>query len=150
MTTSVWGPTTWIFFHTLAEKIKENGFSIIGPNLILIIIQICNNLPCPDCAGHAKTFWSKVNVANIKTKSDLINLLFVFHNMVNQRKGIRPFKHCDLSYYKTKNLVDTYNKFAANFNTRGNMNLLTESFHRTIMMAKLRGWLMKNINFFNP
>lgn len=149
MSPSYWGPSTWIFMHTLAAKIKETSFPVIGPNLILILIQICNNLPCPECSQHAKQFWSKVKTANIKSKSDLINLLFVFHNMVNKRKQLRPFKYENLQYYETRNIIETYNTFARNFNTRGNMNLINESFHRNMMLSSLRTWIMSNLSHFN-
>ena len=66
MSPSSWGPNTGIFMHTLAAKVKETSFPIIGPNLILILIQICNNLPCPECAQHARQFWNKV-----KTNTEL-------------------------------------------------------------------------------
>jgi hypothetical protein len=138
-----------MFIHTLASKIKETSFPLIGPNLILVLIQICNNLPCPECSQHAKHFWSKVKTANIKNKSDLINLLFVFHNMVNQRKQLRQFKYENLNYYESKNVIDTYNSFSKNFNTHGNMNLINESFHRNMMLSSLRNWLMSNVNHFN-
>ncbi len=149
MSPSYWGPSTWIFMHTLATKIKETSFALIGPNLILRLIQICNNLPCPECAQHSKQFWSKVKTSNIKTKQDLINVLFVFHNMVNQRKQLGPFKHENLKYYETRNIIETYNTFSRNFNTRGNMNLISESFHRNMMNASLRTWLMANLNHFD-
>ena len=126
MSPSYWGPSTWVFMHTLAAKIKETSFPVIGPNLILVLIQICNNLPCPECAQHAKEFWSRVKTSNIKTKDDLINLLFVFHNTVNKRKQLPLFKYENIQYYKTKNIVNTYNTFSRNFNTRGNMNLINE------------------------
>jgi len=135
--------------HTLASKIKETSFPVIGPSLILVLIQICNNLPCPECAQHAKQFWSKVKTANIKTKDDLINLLFVFHNMVNKRKQLQPFKYENLQYYKTRNVVQTYNIFSRNFNTRGNMNLINESFRRNMMLSSLRSWLMSNVIHFD-
>ena len=89
MSPSQWGPPTWLFMHTIAEKIKEDSYPIIGKQMIYNLIQICNLLPCPDCSEHAKTFWTNVKVGNIQTKSDLINLLFVFHNCVNKRKQIR-------------------------------------------------------------
>ena len=148
MSPSNWGPPTWIFMHTLAEKIKETSFPVIGPHLILILMKICNNLPCPECAVHAKQFWSKVNTANIKNKTDLINLLFVFHNMVNKRKRMPAFKYASLQYYQSKNVIDTYNVFSRNFNTHGNMNLINESFHRNMMLASLRSWLMQNLQHF--
>jgi len=149
MSPSTWGPPTWLFIHTLAEKIKDTSFPVIGPQLILILIQICNNLPCPECALHAKHFWAKVKTANIRNKIDLINLLFVFHNMVNKRKQIPPFKYEGLQYYKSKNVIDTYNLFSRNFNTKGNMNLINESFHRNMMLASLRSWLMQNLTHFS-
>lgn len=144
-----WGPSTWIFMHTLAAKLKETSFNIIGPHLIRVFIQICNNLPCPECSQHAKIFWSKVNTNNIKNKSDLINILFVFHNIVNKKKNYKPFNHENLKYYETKNVIDTYNIFNKNFNTRGNMTLINESFHRNMMLASLKTWMMSNINHFN-
>jgi hypothetical protein len=149
MSPSYWGPSTWVFMHTVAAKIKEDSFPVIGPNLILVLIQISNNLPCPDCAKHAKEFWSKVKVTNIKSKTDLINLLFVFHNMVNKRRNVKGFKYENLKYYETKNVIETYNIFSRNFNTRGNMNLINESFHRNMMIASLKKWVMTNINHFD-
>jgi len=149
MSPSYWGPSTWIFMHTLSAKIKETSFPVIGKSLIIILIQICNNLPCPECSQHARQFWSKVKTSNITTKSDIINLLFVFHNMVNKRKKQLPFKHENLRYYETRNIIETYNRFSQNFNTHGNMNLINESFHRNIMLANLRKWLMTNLVHFN-
>jgi hypothetical protein len=149
MSPSSWGPPTWIFMHTLAAKIKEESFPIIFPNVILILMQISRNLPCPECAEHAKQFWANVKTANIKTKTDLINVLYVFHNMVNKRKKTNIFKYENLQYYETKNVIETYNSFSRNFNTRGNMNLINESFHRNMMLASLRNWLMSNIQHFH-
>jgi len=135
--------------HTLADKIKETSFNIIGPKLILILIQICNNLPCPECSQHAKQFWAKVKTANIQSKYDLINILFVFHNIINKRKQLSLFKYENLQYYKTRNIIETYNTFARNFNTRGNMNLINESFHRNMMLSSLRIWIMANLVHFD-
>jgi Erv1 / Alr family len=149
MSPSTWGPPTWIFMHTMAEKIKEESFPIIGQHLILLFIQISYHLPCPECSQHSKEFWSKVKPGNIKNKTDLINLLFVFHNIVNKRKRQLPFKYVDLQYYKTRNVIETFNKFAQNFNTKGNMNLINESFHRKLMMTSLRTWVMTHLVHFN-
>lgn len=149
MSPSSWGPPTWMFMHTLASKIKDSSFITIGPQLILLLNQICNNLPCPECALHAKQFWSKVKTANIQNKTDLINLLYVFHNMVNQRRKIRPFRYENLAIYEKRNLIETYNNFSRNFNTKGNMNLINESFHRNMFLSSLRSWLMTNLIHFN-
>jgi len=149
MSPSQWGPPTWIFIHTLAAKIKEEQFPAIGQQVISHIIQICMFLPCPECSVHAKQFWSNVNTKNIQTKQDLVNLLFVFHNSVNKRRNVKPFKYVDLQYYNTLNLIETFNNFARNFNTNGNMKLLTESFHRNRLLQILRSWLMGNLSNFH-
>ena len=149
MSPSYWGPSTWFFMHTLAAKIKESSFPLVGPNLIMFLIQISNNLPCPECSEHAKQFWSKVKTSNINNKTDLINLLFVFHNMVNKRKQLKAFKYENLKYYESRNLIETYNTFSKNFNTRGNMNLINESFRRNMMLTSLRKWIMANIIHFD-
>ncbi len=148
MSPNYWGPSTWVFMHTLASKIKETSFPLIGPNLIMILVKICNNLPCPECAQHAKMFWANVKTANIKTKTDLINLIFVFHNMVNKRKQLPMFKYDNIGYYNSKNVINTYNNFARNFNTKGNLNLINESFHRNMMLSSLRTWMLTNITHF--
>jgi hypothetical protein len=149
MSPSDWGPPTWIFLHTLAEKVKETSFPLISQQLIKIIIQICNNLPCPECTTHAKVFWSNVNVATIQTKQDLINLLFIFHNNVNRRKRMPLFKHEHLVNYGKLKLIQQYNNFTKKFNTNGNMNFINEAFHRKLMMISLKRWLMTNISHFN-
>lgn len=149
MSPSQWGPPTWIFLHTLVAKIKDEQFPVIGQQVIANIIQICLFLPCPECSVHAKQFWSNVVTKNINNKQDLINLLFVFHNAVNKRRNVRPFRYIDLQYYNTLKLIDTFNDFARNYNTNGNMKLLTESFHRSRLLQSLRGWLMGNLpNFY--
>lgn len=149
MSPNIWGPPTWNFIHTLAEKINDESFNRIGPSVINIIIKICANLPCPECSQHAKEFWAKVKINNIKNKNDLINLLYVFHNTVNKRKQLPPFKYQDLQYYKSKQIIETYNQFSKIFNTKGNMKLLNESFHRNVMMTSLRTWIMTNLGYFN-
>ena len=149
MSPNQWGPPTWVFFHTLAAKIKDGHFEVIGPQVIHNIIAICGLLPCPECSVHAKHFWSKVNINKVSTKEDLINLLYVFHNTVNKRKQNRPFKYVDLQYYKTLNLIETFNNFTKNFHTKGNMNLLNESFHRGRLLTSLKQWLMSNIGHFD-
>jgi hypothetical protein len=148
MSPSQWGIPTWIFMHTLAAKIKEEQFPVIGPQVISHLIQICMFLPCPECSDHAKQFWANVNTKNIKTKQDLINLLFVFHNSVNKRRNVRPFRYVDLQYYDTLKIIETFNNFVRNFNTNGNMKLINESFHRGRLLQILRAWLMSNLSNF--
>jgi len=102
MSPNKWGPPTWTLLHTLAEKITETGYQRIGMQLFGQIYRICNSLPCPDCADHATRFLAKVNVSALKTKTDLKNILYVFHNVVNVRKRNRLFIQTHWKYIKEK------------------------------------------------
>ena len=148
MSTNVWGPPTWILFHTLIAKLTDDGFNTIGLQLFNYIKRICNNLPCPDCAQHATQFLSRVNMTTIKTKEDLRNTMYIFHNMVNKRKN-KPMYHVnDLEKYKSNNTVERYNNFIAHFKTKGNMKLLADSFQRKLLINDFKKWMMLNIRFF--
>ena len=146
--TSRWGPPTWNFFHTLAEKINEEKFPIIFPQVVLILRQICKNLPCPDCANHATHFLEKVNFANIKTKSDFKNIMYIFHNMVNRRKRRPSYDIKNLEVYSKNNIISAYNNFIAVYHTNGNLKLLADSFQRKIIVNELKKWMTMNVRYF--
>ena len=82
-----WGPQTWIFFHMLACKIDESFFKNNRSQCLALIKNICNVLPCPTCTRHAVAFMRRVDVNNVTTKTELGEMLFQFHNLVNKRLG---------------------------------------------------------------
>jgi hypothetical protein len=145
----VWGPPIWRFFHILAENIHEEDYNRLIPQLFILIRRTCVYLPCPDCSEHATKFLAKISPKDIPNKTEFKNMLYLFHNMVNKRKQYPPFKYDNLKYYETRNVIQTYNIFSRNFTTRGNMNLINESFHRNMMLASLRSWMMGNISHFD-
>ena len=150
MSPKKWGPPIWTFFHMLAEKIKEDRFSSIGPQLFHFIISICNNLPCPECTNHAKMFLSRVDPKKVNNKKTLQDLLFVFHNVVNKRKHKQLFRYVEfLSLYKDKNIIDAFNDFVKAYATDGNMKLMTDNFHRKFLINSLKKWFIQNIANFD-
>ena len=146
----IWGPPVWTFFHTLAENINEEGFSNIKFSLFSFIKRICNYLPCPDCSHHAIHFLAKVNINKIVTKNDFKNMLYVFHNSVNKRKRKALFNHANLEKYKRYNVGSTFNHFVSVYHTKGNMNLIAESFQRKLLVSELKTWLIKHYKYFKP
>lgn len=150
MTPEQWGPPIWIFFHTFVEKIKEDTYSIVAPQLFSYFYRISNYLPCPSCSMHARKFLSNVKFSEIKTKQDFVNLMYIFHNIANktQKKALYPSE--GLKVYENKNLLEVYNQFIAVYNTKGNMRLLTETFHRDILVKEFKKWLKENLKYFNP
>lgn len=145
----LWGKYTWIFFHTLATKIKnEESFNKIGNQVFSFIKKLCSNLPCPNCSAHANTFLSKIPPNSVDTKEKLINLLFNFHNTVNLRKGKPIFKIEDLETYKNYNLAVCYNNFIRVFNTKGDLKSISNSFHRERTLRELKLWILLNRQYF--
>ncbi len=144
----VWGPPVWNLFHTLAEKIHEDKFEILGKQLIFFIKRICTNLPCPNCSKHAAHFFSKAPANAFSSKKALKESLFVLHNVVNRRRKVTIQKMDVLDQYKHRNIVGAYNKFIAVYNTKGNMKLLTDTFQRQIIIRDFKKWLCQNLLSF--
>ena len=96
-----WGSHTWIMFHTLAEKIK-NEYNISN-ELINIIINISYNLPCPYCTEDAKKYIkSNFNKNKNYNKEEVITFLYNFHNHVNNKLNKQQFEKENLEIYKKK------------------------------------------------
>jgi hypothetical protein len=141
---SIWGPTTWNFLHTLCKSINNDNPKFIL-NVLDVITEICKNLPCPDCSDHATEYFKKVKRSMIVTKHDLSYIIFVLHNIVNQRKKKEIFKFDNMDIYDNNNLIDSYNKFIFNFHTNNNMKLLMNSFKRKLFIEQLKKWIYENV-----
>jgi len=148
MSPEQWGPPIWTLFHTLVEKLHEDTFTVIGPQLFFYIKKISSNLPCPECSQHAANFLSKINFNGVKTKNDFIQMMFFFHNTVNFRKKKPIFNAIHLSKYKNINVITAFNNFVAVYHTRGNMKLLADSFQRKLVLKDFRKWFLNNIQNF--
>ena len=144
----VWGPAVWILFHTLAEKVSDINFNKINGSLLNMIKLISKNLQCPYCAEDATRFLAKITIAKISSKQEFKNILYLFHNYVNNKKTkpLLNFKELD-NLYKHKNLSKVIINFIRKYNTKGNMQLLTESFQRQFVIAEFKKWIRQHASF---
>lgn len=114
-----WAHPTWTFFHTFAAKINKIFFETNRDQCLKLIKMICSCLPCPECTQHATRFMNTINSQNVKTKEDLINMLFTFHNVVNKRLGKRQFPKTSLVSYNNYRmdivLINFLNGFAGKY-----------------------------------
>jgi len=147
----VWGPAVWTLFHTLAEKINVNAYPAVFPSLFNTIIKISKYLPCPECASDASNFLAKVKASELQTKESLKALLCVFHNTVNAKKRKPIFHYSNIGVYGKYNLIRVINNFISQYQTKGNMKLLTESFQRQFIIKDFKNWFQKTIKaFYGP
>jgi hypothetical protein len=147
----IWGPPTWTFFHVLIDHVNETHFESIKQHLFMVIKRICTFLPCPECSSHASHFLNKINITAMKSKQQMINTFYIFHNMVNKRKNKNLYPFLSLQVYKQIPLFIAFHQFLKVYNTKGNMNLLMESFQRQLIIKDVKKWLYSNIHHFhNP
>jgi len=146
-----WGPPTWFLFHTLAHKIKEDSFNKIKNDFLANIISICKNLPCPKCADHASEYINKININAINSKDDLKNMLFSFHNEVNQRTGSPQFSYAELNdkYSKAVTINIIQNFFIFFQDKTFNVSTITNSMHRGRLINVLKTWFTNNLIHFD-
>ena len=139
MEKKVWGNNIWYLFHTLAEKIQEDKYIQQKNNLFKVLEIICRNLPCPDCADHAVETIKKINIKNINSKESFKQLIFEFHNRVNQRLKKPEFSFDELnSKYKNANLSAILHNFYIIYNVSVyNEKLLANSFHKQLQNKEL-------------
>lgn len=146
-----WGRPIWTFFHVTAEKIKPEFFGIVIREYLNYIVLICNILPCPICSQHASEYMRSINLNNIKTKDDLINLFFNFHNVVNVRKGYPVLAKNSIPAYNQLNTVSVIQQFMVAFEDKSrSMKLMADDIARARIVGKLKFWINVNIQYFDP
>lgn len=146
-----WGRPIWTFFHVTAEKIKPEFFGIVIREYLNYIVLICNILPCPICSQHASEYMRSINLNNIKTKDDLINLFFNFHNVVNVRKGYPVLAKNSIPAYNQLNTVSVIQQFMVAFEDKSrSMKLMADDIARARIVGKLKFWINGNIQYFDP
>ena len=147
----VWGPATWTLFHTLAEKIKDEHYNELLPDMLIMIKRICMNLPCPDCSAHAIQTMSKVSASHFPTKDSFKTFLFHFHNSVNMRTGKQAVSLDELNAkYARANTFMIVPYFIKVFSYRNtNVRLLINSFHKDLLIKDFIKWMRENSFKFN-
>lgn len=147
-----WGEPVWFFLHTLAHKVKDDNFAMLRADILKHIYTICTNLPCPDCSMHAKNYLGGINFNNIRTKMDLKNMLFEFHNSVNARKGFAEFSKHELDKkYDSANFNAIINYFISAFlDKHASPRMISDDIYRTRLTQIIKKWLIDNLSKFNP
>lgn len=146
-----WGEPIWFLFHTLAEKIKQEHFQSKKYELIELVKNICANLPCPKCCDHATAYMKRLNLESIKTKRDLKDFLYKFHNEVNQRKNFPDFPHEELdAKYKGANTVSVINYFIGIYKEKsGSVQMIATEMTRMRILRITQQWLIANLSCFD-
>ena len=145
-----WGEPTWIFLHTIAQKIKNDRFPAMREQILKKINIICRNLPCPDCSAHAAKYLDAINFKTIVSKEDLKTFLWTFHNEVNKRKGIPVVDRSILDKYSTANTKNVINYFLVIYSDKSpSIKMIANDFYRQRLIKELQVWLIENLASFD-
>ena len=144
-----WGNATWYLFHTLAFKLKEE-YSDAVPELYSQIIQICHNLPCPECRSHAIHTISGSR-GHVKTKEDLIIFLLEFHNIVNKKLNKSWFsrEQHDNLYIRAQTHLIVSNFSIVMSKNANNSKAMLDTFSRKRAVSRFLSYLNSNHYKFN-
>ena len=145
-----WGTPTWYFFHTFAEKITENLFKNNRQECLQLLHSICSSLPCPYCKEHAIDYLLKHKFMEIKTKGELKNFFFNFHNEVNKRKKLNVQNLTILDKYKNASMINMYLYFKQEFFKTYYLANHFSGWIRNMLLEKVVKFFKKNISQFNP
>lgn len=145
-----WGQPIWFFFHTIAEKVRDESFLYVKQDLLNIIYKVCVNLPCPICANHALEYMNRINFNAIQNKEQLKDILFVFHNSVNVRKNFPLFMRKDLDEtYSRAITINVIQNFLNGFQYKNsNIHMIANNMHRTNVANDIKVWFNANIQHF--
>ena len=140
MPTDRWGNATWILFHTIAAQISYNNFEKYKDLLVEVIVTTCNNLPCPTCKDHASNIIKQAKTVNIKKKSDFIEFLRQFHNIVNIKLEKKTYSKEEIDKkYNNLDLVKIMKNFITVFSLPSrNMKMLRHSFHQQNFVKNIK------------
>lgn len=147
-----WGKPIWTFFHVMSQKMKDEYFTLLIGGFMKMIVSICSVLPCPVCSKHAIEYINSVNINNIRTKNNLIDFFYNFHNAVNMRKGYPMFRREDVvSTYENANTYAVIREFMFHFEDRQrSTKLIVDDFLRRRATPEIKTWINTHIQYFNP
>jgi len=147
MSKSVWGPATWTMLHCLVLKIKDDATNI--NDLKILITSICDNLPCPYCASHAKSTIQKSNFSKIQDILTLRVFVFQLHNIVNERLKKPKMEYSEhLERYKNVNLIDVINTFIKAYNNNSGTTMMLYSFHKKQVTNNLKEYFRQYASLY--
>lgn len=146
-----WGRPVWTFFHVTAQKIKPEYFNLVIKDYLQFILLICGTLPCPICSNHASEYMRAINLNNIRSRDDLIQLFFNFHNVVNQRKGYPVLQKEQIPKYETANTIVAVKDFMRAYEDKSrSVKLMADDLARSRISTQFKNWINKNIQYFDP
>ena len=92
MDPKIWGPSAWLFLHTITFNYPNNPTKEDKENIHKFFDSLKYTIPCRTCKEHYKDNLKNIPI-KLDSKDDLIEWLFDIHNSVNKFKGGKIYSH---------------------------------------------------------
>ena len=104
MKKNFWGPSGWLFLHSVTFQYPDNPSDEDKYNYKVFFESLKNTIPCPKCKEHYSINIQE-NPIQLDSRNDLINWLIKIHNEVNEKnkKKIYSRKEVEKLYLRKYN-----------------------------------------------
>jgi hypothetical protein len=109
MNTKRWGTPLWLFIHLFCNLIHDSFFIEKRTHVLQLLHSLLNTLPCPYCDKDTQIYLKKHDLFRVRTKTDLIQYFFDFHNHVNRK--LKKSEFFDKNMYNKKDIHYTIQLF---------------------------------------
>lgn len=120
MKNSQWGPSAWLFLHSISFQYPENPTEEDKNNFKQLFESLQNTLPCPRCREHYQQNL-KENPIQLNSRNDLIQWVIDIHNAVNEKNSKKIYSRKEVEdLYQSKYNYSIKN----NESIESNMNII--------------------------
>ena len=109
MEPNIWGPSAWIFLHTVTLQYPEKPTDDDKKKYYVFFNSLKDILPCPNCKIHYSESITKKPI-QLESRKELFEWLIDIHNEVNIRTGKQVYSYSDVDkiYKKMYNTGHSY------------------------------------------
>ena len=86
MNKNIWGPSGWLFMHSISFQYPENPTEEDKNNYRLFFESLKNTIPCPKCREHYSENLKKKPI-KLNSRDELIQWVIDIHNEVNEKNS---------------------------------------------------------------
>ena len=120
MNKNIWGPSAWLFMHSISFQYPENPTEEDKNNYKVFFESLKNTIPCPKCREHYSENLKQKPI-QLNSRDELIQWVIDIHNEVNKKNSKKIYSRQEVE----KLYLSKYNySIKENSTENSSMNML--------------------------
>lgn len=120
MNKNIWGPSGWLFMHSISFQYPENPTEEDKNNYRVFFESLKNTIPCPKCREHYSENLKQKPI-QLNSRDELIQWVIDIHNEVNEKNSKKIYSRQEVE----KLYLSKYNySIKENLTENSSMNML--------------------------